>query len=154
MTGNQAKKCLYCGKTFVPEHHRTAYCSEKCRETARKAQKQRYVDRLRQRINRPGKAKPVAEAIGTKAHRQKDNKAVYNKIPGAEYWAAMIREPGNTSPEYWEAFRGYELAQAKANGQECRTVVNGIAVADPDFVIKVLEVIAVRGVIVATIAPR
>ena len=156
MTEYQAKTCLYCGKTFVPEHHREAYCSKECREKARKGQKQRYRDEHRPGSRRHAKAAPeaIADELGTV--RQRDRKTqsaglrAFRVQPGAEYLEEMLRDPGNTSKEYWEAFRGYELAQAAAFGRECKTVVNGLAVTDPGFVEAVLDSIEQVGHITIT----
>ena len=35
-------KCAYCGKTYTKTHNRQTYCSDKCRDNARKEKRIKY----------------------------------------------------------------------------------------------------------------
>ncbi len=153
----EKRQCLVCGQTFTPTTGNGRYCSPTC-ATIGNAQKRReweqtsgYLERKRlQAKQRRDAIKAAAEADraeSAKKAEQKRNrqnnrrrKAARNTLLQAAQQGDALAllhiaatGGGNCTPEYWEAYKQYDLKQAANAGKISQTEVNGISVQSADF---------------------
>lgn len=154
---NRRIKCLICGKEFEPKAANAKYCSMACRQKGKYQRRKEwekssgYLEKQRQKMQEYRDK----EAADKKAEQEAENKRKAANIKrqttrrrnderakllqAAEMGDAHARmtlaaeESGNTSAEYWEAFKAYDLEYAAEWGKESTTTVNGISVHNPDF---------------------
>ena len=162
------KKCPVCGKEFEAKGN-IKFCSDACKikgkAAARKAweQKTGYKDseRFKRREQRQQKRtaenekirKESAERIArqekeAKAAEEEEKKELLSLAAAGDPIARMeiaLETGGKLSADYWSAFKEYEIAQAESSGLKKITVVNGIAVTDPEFTEKILDALAIQG---------
>ncbi len=165
--------CPICGRTFTPATPSSKYCSATCRHEgrrqARKAWELRTNYREKQRAAaqeyRDQKAADAALEAADAAAREENNRRRRQARQSAKATAALEAQARTGDPlaalsllsstgkkdtaEYWEAFKAYELAQAAARPGGRVMYVNGIAIGDPDFSLKVTITIQETGRIIA-----
>ena len=92
------------------------------------------------------------------ANRRKREKArILQAAEQGDALARMIlaaRESGNRSPEYWEAYKDYDIEYAAKFGKKSTTTVNGISVHNPEFGLAVSISIEETGSIYVEIGRR
>ena len=156
--------CVICGKLFTRENGNGKYCSRKCSEIGSKAKRKEWELRTGYREKKRIEAQKRRDA--TKAAAKADREAAaQQRAEDFNRWKAERKEQhpenelsrlasiaemnGNSSPEYWEAFKEYDLKYAADSGRISRMEVNGIPVSEPDFGLLVCETIAAGGRIIA-----
>ncbi len=153
------KVCPVCGSIFTPAYISVKYCSEECRrigtENARKAwedrsgyreKQRRYMRQIREErseeirravsIRKTNEAEEAAQRL---QRRQQQRQRLEKKAAAGDPLSIMIltKEAGNW-PEYWKAYKAYEIQLAKERGEDCSAKVNGIPITDPDFEVLVI----------------
>jgi hypothetical protein len=154
-------KCAVCGKMFTAPSARNKYCSAICREKGRALRRKEWVEKTgfneKQRENMKLYRKQLAEekeALRVEKRKQReagkeeaaprpklDKKTAYllaqlnalEKGGSVSDLFAIAAEYGNTSPEYWEAYKKMVLGWAEAFGKRSEAEVNGISVYREDF---------------------
>ena len=152
---NKAKICPICGKKFIPKTGNMKYCSLLCSTKGKhlkaKEWQERpgYLEKQRQRIAEYRKKNSERKKeLQTQIQEEREAKRIQsekeqterqkqrlsdliNAAEQGDLFARMElveRESGNTSPEYWELFKEYDLKYAVEWGYESKTTVNGISV--------------------------
>lgn len=172
MAQKQPIACIICGKQFIPTTPNAKYCSRDCAAVGNNAnrrnweqatgyleKKRKYEQERRNRIKAEAEAeKARAAQIAAERRLQKNaeiekqhHDALMKAAAAGDHFARMelaVKEHGNMSAEYWDAFAGYELAHAEACGMVSCTIVNGIEVNEPDFGQQVLQTIKEGGKII------
>ena len=171
--------CPICGKEFVPKAANAKYCCIDCKV---KGQRQRrkewekesgYLDKQRQKM-RDYRDKIAAEeraaaaaaeeraAINKKRQEtRRRNDRLATLLQAAEMGnhnarkALAIIESGNTSPEYWEAYKDAYLQWVEEHGTPGALTVNGISVYSQNFGLSVSISIEELGIVeIATTARK
>ena len=148
-----SKICPICGKSFTANQKTALYCSALCRKVgqdqARKAWQERtdYKAKQRERM-RSRRQKQTAEA--RQALQETRSTASSKLLEDLRASAATHTRPGNSTAEYWEAWRAYQIAYSEAQGYRSDSEANGVSVRDPGFVEKVLFTIEELGSITTT----
>ena len=155
--GKRLVICPICGKEFEAKAANAKYCSTACRQKG-KYQRRRewekesgYLDKqrekmrlYRERVTAEEKAEQEAAEKRKEINRKRQETRRKNLerdklLQAAEQGDAFARmalameESGNTSPEYWEAFKDYDLQYAASWNKESTTTVNGISIHAPQF---------------------
>ena len=168
-------KCPICGQSFTPAAAGSRYCSEPCRQEgrrlARKAWEERTGYREKQRAaaqeyreRKAAAAALEAEAAAIRDEHNRRRRQARQAAKGQESLEAQARQGdlfaklqlqkragGNATEAYWAAFQAVELAQEAANPGHNVCLVNGIAIGDPDFALKVVMTIEETGQIATTL---
>lgn len=149
--------CIICGKEFTAEAANAKYCSMECRQKGRyqrrkdweketgflekqRKKMQNYRDKIteQERIAQEEEAKKAAR------NRKRQQTRRLNKLKAllirdaeegnpAAKMILLSQEKGNTSPEYWDAFKACELRYADSIHKKSATTVNGISIDNEEF---------------------
>lgn len=102
-----------------------------------------YRDDLTKEERQQAEKDAARKARSEKAREtRRKNKELQELTARAEQGDALARldlaaRNGNTSFEYWEAFKNYHLQEAEKRGRQSGIMVNGIDINDPDFALSV-----------------
>lgn len=144
----ETRNCTVCGRAFIPLSANGKYCSGTCADRGQAIRRREWENRTGYREKRRIQAqerrdaiKAAAEADREAAAQQKaEEQARRRSEPQEQETAGSLgrlrqagRAGGNITPEYWEAFKEYDLEFAAESGQISRTEVNGIPVQAADF---------------------
>lgn len=158
----KSKICPICGTEFTPKSNNSKYCSDNCRKIGRKVNRKKWELETDYREKQKEKAaeyrkkqKAENQAQDKKKKKEKAAKKTSLKAKNTadkpastiELLAAAIGRAGNTSIEYWRAFKDYEIEFAEEAGIISKTEVNGISVYNGDFENLVIESIKEHGAI-------
>lgn len=158
-------KCIICGKEFTTNRTNVKYCSDECRNKGRESKRKEWekktgytlkqCEKMREKREHIKHEKALQEKKIEKAkEKQKEINEKRNRTRLLNDKICLLSESynqgnpldgmilakmlyGNKNPEYWEAFKRYEMQQADIMGVECTTNVNGISVTDKNFPLSV-----------------
>ena len=139
--------CPICGRSFTPATASSKYCSAACRHEGRRQARKAWEDRTDYREKQRAAAqeyrdqKAAADALEAQA-RQGDALAAL---------LMLSRAGKKASAEYWEAFKAYETARTAGQAAPRVMFVNGVAIGDPDFSLKVTITIQETGRIITAL---
>jgi len=146
--------CPICGKSFTAHRVLNRYCSEECRQNARREQdrnrkKEIRIQRSEQRnAERKEADRKRAEQLEVRSRQVKEDFA--RRCESGDPAALKLREKGtngNSTLKYWELFAKAEIQAAEDSGEVSRTIVNGISVYEDGFAEKVMQSIKESGCI-------
>lgn len=155
--GNRIVICPICGKEFEAKTANAKYCSIACRQKGKYRQRKEwelqsgYLEKQRQamqeyrnkiaaekKADQEAKAKQEAKQKKQRENKQhkKEQKRLLTAAEKGDPLSRLLlaaQESGNKSPEYWEAYKEYDISCAEKIGNKSTTTVNGISVYNPDF---------------------
>ena len=146
--------CPICGKSFTAHRILNRYCSEECRQNARREQdrnrkKEIRMQRSEQRnAERADADRKRAEQFETRRRQVKEDFA--RRCEDGDLRALLLREKatnGNSTLKYWELFAQATIQDAEDAGTVSNILVNGVSVYEDGFAEKVIQSINESGCI-------
>lgn len=144
--------CPICGKSFTAHRILNRYCSEECRQNARRAQdrnrkKEIRTQRSEQRnAERADADRKRAEQLEVRSRQVKED--FVRRCEDGDLSALLIREKaagGNSTLRYWELFAQSAIQDAEDAGTVADILVNGVSVYEDGFAEKVMQSIKESG---------
>ena len=153
--------CPIYGKSFTAYRVLNRYCSEECRQNARREQDRNRKKELRaqrsEQRNAERKEADRKRAEQIEARNRQAKEDFENRCKEGDLSALLIREKaagGNCSLKYWELFAKAEIQAAEDSGEVSRTIINGISVYEDDFAEHVVQSIERTGFIQTGVMKR
>ena len=144
--------CPICGKSFTAYRVLNRYCSEECRQNARREQDRNRKKELRaqrsEQRNAERKEADRKRAEQIEARNRQAKEDFENRCKEGDLSALLIREKaagGNSTLRYWELFAKAEIQDAEDAGTVADILVNGVSVYEDGFAEKVMQSIKETG---------
>ena len=110
------KTCPVCGQIFDAEHPASKFCSATCKKEGTRATRQKWEEKTNYRATVKEKRKKERvrqERIDKEAARMAKKSRESEIIPPeiarlSDKLDALEEVGGNSTPEYWEAFKAFE----------------------------------------------
>jgi len=150
LTAMEKKICVICGRSFIPGAKNAKYCSGTCADKGQAMRRREWENRTGYREKRRKQAQQRREEIRAAAEADRDARARRmaeerqknaqearrideERTDALGRLMRLKRTGGNITPEYWEAFKEYDLETAAESRKISSTEVNGISVHADDF---------------------
>lgn len=141
------KICPVCGQIFDAEHPASKYCSARCKKEGSRAARRKWEEKTHYRAavkekrkREQARQKRIDQEAARMAQKSRESDTIPPEIARLSDKLDVLEEiGGNSTPEYWDAFKEYEQATAAEEGRESTMTVNGVRVNDPDFTRLVLK---------------
>lgn len=148
------KVCPICGQIFEAAYTSVKYCSDQCRQIGAKQarrsweqrsgysekQRQLMAERRRERseaiqeANRSARiSREEADRINKERAENARKQLIESATAGDLVSIMILAQRSGNWPEYWRAYKAYEIQLAEERGEDCTAKVNSIPVTDPDF---------------------
>lgn len=169
------KKCAHCGREFEAGKGNQKYCGIDCRIAAQKIlradweektnylEKRRHANELkRQRITeeqyqerqKQRKKEQKKRLKQLQQTREREQQELKEQAAAGDPWAILhiiytdMLKASNTSIEYWQLYKQYQILYAEQFNCISNTIVNEISIFDDNFDQRVIETIQQTGKII------